>query len=242
MKPSAPIRVDAFTELRDGTDFDTFVRDRLAGGGVAIAGDQRPFDLIERAYEAARGSAYQDRISESVAKCLSDYDPGVRAYAILFFQTYPNAKGGERVVELAKGDRRLFAGIANRWISGGDLEEELLRAVAARLPGDTAALALSISEALKPGRAGSVIAGLTQADPNWVEKHAEEIARKSPRAVPSLIFNLQGSSVDVGAVGARIAPIVAAADPGLVDDMERFVDDDSAKKRIREAVSTGPSR
>ena len=237
MKPSAPLKIDDFTELRADTDFVAFVHDRLSGGGVAIAGDQRPFDLLERAYEAARGSAYQDRLSEGAAACLTDDDPAVRAYALLFFQTYPSAKGGERVVELAKGDRRLFSGITNQWISGGDLEAELMRAVAARLPNDANALALSVVEALRPGRAGSVIAGLTQADPIWVGNHAEEIARNSPRSVPALLFNLQGTTVDVGDVGIRLAPIAAVADPALVDEIERFVDDEDAKKRIRQAAS-----
>jgi hypothetical protein len=56
----------------------------------------------------------------------------VRAQALIFFQSQPEAAGGERVDDLLAGDRALFAGVTAPMFPGADLEWHLRAASTAR--------------------------------------------------------------------------------------------------------------
>lgn len=232
---SAPVRIDAFTEIDDRTDFDDLAREGLRGSrGGGMSSDAAPVDWLVRAYPLLRGTPYADRFSRAVAACLTDDDPFVRAQALKFFEHFASAAGGERVVELASGPRTLFAKIANPSSPDTTLEWQLLHTVGARiLAGDPKALAFGRTAAVQPG-ATPLIGALTIVDPSWVASHAEQIVRSSPDAGGPILVNLQKSSVDVGDVGVRIAPF-ADKDPSFRMLVTDFVSD-PARARILDAL------
>lgn len=130
---TAPIRVDVVT-FTDETDTDQVAHDALSGSGGlgSFPSDNAPVDWIFRAYPALTGTPYADRLARGVAACLTDPDPLVRAQALLFFTAEPRAAGGERIAELAAGDRAGFAGVPDPLAPGTDLERRLFDALAAR--------------------------------------------------------------------------------------------------------------
>ena len=239
---TAPLRVDSSTTLSDSTDFEQLVRERLSGRTVFSANDVTPMEPFERLYRAANGTPYAARLSRAVASALRDADPLVRGMAAMFFQLFPDADGAEQVVDVAMNNRALFAGVPRPWSPGADLDRELMRAVSARAQrGDARARSLAYSEVLRPGKAMPLIGALTESDPTWVATHAEEIVRATPAAAKAILFNLQGSSVDVGDVGERIAPIAMGADSSFADDLESYVSDRATRDRIMEAARKAES-
>jgi hypothetical protein len=109
-----------------------------------------------------------------------------------------------------------------------------LRAIGGRLlEGDADALAFSRTIALEPGRAGPLIAALAQHDADWVAEHAEDIVRQSPDAAAPLLIGLQGSRHDIGALGAKLAPLAGG---DFREYVERFIGDDEQKRRILAAL------
>ena len=117
------------------TDFATLVREILLGGGGvgSLPSDCFPVDWIFRAYRELHTNPFADLLSHGVAACLTAPEPDVRAQALIFFQSQPEAAGSERVDELLAGDRALFAGITAPMFPGADLEWHRRAASAARL-------------------------------------------------------------------------------------------------------------
>jgi hypothetical protein len=129
----APRRVDTVT-LTPATDFAALVREILLGGGGvgSLPSDCFPVDWIFRAYRELHTNPFAALLSQGVAACLTAPEPDVRAQALIFFQSQPEAAGSERVDELLAGDRALFAGITAPMFPGADLEWHLRAASAAR--------------------------------------------------------------------------------------------------------------
>lgn len=218
-------------------DLAAHVRDCLGGGASlgALASDHAPLDAVVREYQSRHGTAVADELSRGVAACLSDEDASVRAQALIFFEKFPEAAGGEELTKILEKRPELFAGVPNPWASGSDLEWQLLRSIGARiLRRDQAALAVGYAAALEPGRAQPLIAALTSSDPDWVAAHAEEIARINPEAGAALLINLQRTR-DVAAIGEKIAPL-ASRDPKFREYVELFISDDETKRRILAAI------
>lgn len=221
-----PRTIDNVT-LTERTDFPAFVRDVLLGGGGvgSLRSDSEPLDWVFRAYKALAGSPYAGRLARGVAACLTAPEPEVRAQALVFFQTHPDAEGGERVCELVAGDRRLFRGVTNPMHPRSDLDRQLLTALAARVAlGDPKALDLARAEVLESGRAGPLIGELATAAPDWLASHAEDIVRATPSSGSTMLIHLQKVVPDLVALGRRIAPL-CQGDPRFELDIPRFIDD-----------------
>jgi len=177
-----------------------------------------------------------DRFSRGVAACLTDSDSRVRAQALLFFEAFPEAAGAELLVPMARTRRGLFAGVPNPFAPSMDLEWQLLRSIGARiLRNDADALAFGYACAVEAGHAQPIIAALTFTDPDWVVAHAEAIVTANPGVAATLLNSLQRSSHDVGAVGARIAPI-AVRDPKFQETLELLILDESTRRRILDGL------
>ncbi|MBN2494715.1 MAG: hypothetical protein JXR96_09015 [Deltaproteobacteria bacterium] len=225
--------VDTF-DLTADTDFAALVRQVLLGrAGGSLPTDLDPADWLFRAYAELEGSPYRDRLAEGVSACLTDEEPRVRSGALTFFERHPEARGAERIVELAEGPRALFDGTASGTAA---LEDKLMRCVGARiLAGDARAREIGRREALEPGRPVQLIAALTQADPDWIVEHAETIVDKTPATGLSILFNLQSIGRDVLEVGKRIARL-AKRDRSFKRDLDRFIDDPGVREEIRAAM------
>ena len=135
-------RVDNVT-LTATTDFAALVREALLGGGGfgSLPSDCYPLDWVFRVYRELRGSALADRLSLGVADCLTAPEPDVRAQALIFFQSEPDAAGGDRIDDLLARvageagepeERALFGGVTAPMFPGADLEWHLRAASAAR--------------------------------------------------------------------------------------------------------------
>ncbi len=126
-------RVDNVT-LTVTTDFAAFVREVLLGGGGvgSLPSDCFPVDWVFRAYGELHGTPFADLLSRGVAACLTAPEPDVRAQALIFFQSQPEAAGSECIDNLLTEDRALFAGLTAPMFPGTDLEWHLHAASAAR--------------------------------------------------------------------------------------------------------------
>ena len=233
-------------ELDPGTDFFELAQDNLRGhGGLgSLRGDCFPVDVIFRAYDEL-GAGQAALLARGVGRCLTSDHPDVRSQALAFDRRHPLADGGERVTELAAGDRSLFAGVPDFLSPGSDMEFLLLDTLAARAhAGDGPALACALScgksDALLPGRAGPLLGVLLEADPDWVIEHVEAIVRGTPSAGATILIRLQGR-YDVAALGRRIAPW-CHADQRFVLDIGRMIDDLTAREQILAAFHRGERR
>jgi hypothetical protein len=121
------MRVDQ-VELTDETDFAAVALTALRGGYGGTRADNYPLDWVFRAYRELAGTPWAGRLARGVAACLTHEDPMVRAQALTFFVAHPDAAGAERTVDLARGDRSLFAGVPDPMRPGHDLEYQLLTA------------------------------------------------------------------------------------------------------------------
>ncbi len=231
---NAPIVVDTET-FTDSFDFVGFARRLLSGhAGGSLPGDQGPLDWLLRALPLVQGTSYEDRLTRAVSECLTDGDPTVRREALRFFEARAAAAGAERVVELARGDRKLFAGVPDPETKSIDLEWSLLRAVGARMvKGDERAKGVGREEALKEtGQPEPLIAALTTTDSQWVIAHCEEIVAKHPKTASTILFNLEQAGVGAAEVGERIAASAAAGDRNFRADVKRYLNDEQVKTRI----------
>lgn len=231
---SATLQVDTET-FSDDYDFNGFARRLLAGeaGGV-LPTDQGPLDWVERAKPLLAKSPFEARLFEALAACLTDSSPTVRLEALRVFEKFPAAPGAQRITELARTSRLLFQPDAD-----DDLEWKLLRAVGARMSvGDDTAKQIGHEEALNPeGRAEPLIAALASYDADWVIANAEAIVTAHPDAGSTILFNLERVGREIGALGARIAPIAAAGDKNFKKDIKRYLDSSAAKVAILAAAS-----
>jgi len=235
-----PVQVDVVT-FAEETDAARVARDAMAGDGGfgSFPSDNAPVDWVFRAYAELAGTPYADRLARGVAVCLSDPDPLIRAQALIFFRSKPLAAGGERLVELAAGDRAGFAGVPDPLSPSVDLEWQLLGALGARLArrgGDDAGLAVAQAEVLRAGKARPVVSGLFDAAPEWVISHAESIVHGTPRAGITLLAAVQRSGADVVEFGRRIAPL-CRGDDQFERYLPRVVDDPAARRAILEAFT-----
>jgi hypothetical protein len=234
--PAGPLRIDANNSFDRDTDLAALVRENLLGGGTlpSTRQDAAPLDSVERAYRATAGTAYERPFARAVLACATDADPSVRGQALLFFETFRDADGAEELTRLASERRELFAGVDNPWMPSRDLEWQLLRSLsAARFgKGDQAALALGKRAALD-GRGEPLIAALAQTEPDWVAAHSAEIVDRSPSVAVAMLLNLpRRLRADVAAGVARSAD----RHPGFRDDLERFINDDEVKRRVKAAL------
>ncbi|MDB4971531.1 MAG: hypothetical protein JWN44_7220 [Myxococcales bacterium] len=234
------IQIDTDVSVDASTDFADLARRALRGeAGIALQSDQAPLDWLERAYERLRPTpALAASLSRAVAGCLTDPAAKLRAQALMFFEKHPDAAGHDLVLAAAKQHRPLFRGIPNPFQDSVPLEWQLFRTLGAlALKGDADALALAYAEALRPtGQGGALIAALTRLDPNWVAVHAEEIVKADPTTAGPLLINLQGSPIDVGDVGERIAPLVV--DEPMFRSLAEMIDDTTTRRRILARLPT----
>lgn len=235
---TAPLDIDGVT-LTDTTDFADLARRSLLGqstvGGV-IWTDSDPAAGAFRFYERLKqmNSPYAAMFSKGISRSLSAPEPPLRQYALFFFQSFPDAAGGERVNELVAGDRSLFEG---HKVQGWDLDFSLLRALGARIRGgDRTALGLARNEALKPGKADGVIAALTANDPDWVIARVENIIKGSPDVAATIFRQLQRAGRDVIGVGIRMGRVQGIDLAKFREAVEGRVTDPAVRARILAAL------
>lgn len=196
-------------DFTDDTDMDSLMHAALLGGvGGSLRSDNAPLDWVFRAYEALQGTRFADRVSRAMATNLTAPEAEVRWQALIFFESHPHVPGAERIADLVAGDRAGFVGVPCPWGRSGDLEDKLVWDLAVQLRrGDERGIALARAEALRPGRALTVIRGLILVDDEWVDGHAEQIVRGSPDAGAALIAGLHDEGFDARALAQRVVPL-----------------------------------
>jgi hypothetical protein len=186
---------------------------------------------VRSLYRRLYGTPMAEALSRAVAACLTHAEPLVRARALRFFYSLPLSPGAERLQELARGDRALFAGHRNPFPTPEpDLEAWLMRAVGERLresaeagnPIDPWLRDLVRDEAMAPGKAVPVIDGLAHADARWLAAHAEDIVRATPAAAGAILKELEMAGRPVAKVGARIARVPGVDRAALREVVEQW--------------------
>jgi hypothetical protein len=175
---------------------------------------------IAKIYARLLGTPLQQAVERTMERFLTDDDPQVRRAALGFYWTYPKAEGAEKVVSLAMGDRKGFAGVKDEALSEGtDLEARLILTVGQLWMSDAvpdeSARDLIRAEALKPGRVRATFASLAFKDPQWLLQNAKEIVMATPDAAGKLLVELERA---IGASPAllEIAHQVPTADRDAV--------------------------
>jgi hypothetical protein len=226
------VRVDG-VELTEDTDVAALVQAALKGDlGVSLPSDCYPLDWLLRMYDRLAGTPWPDRLSQGVASCLSADDPLVRSQALAFFRVRPAAVGGDRIVELARGDRTMFAGTTDPMSANHDLEFQLLSTLAIRVErGDPAALLIARDEALRTGNAAMLAGALAENDPEWTIAHAEQIVQRTPSAGLTILCRLRADPHALADLARRIVPM-CHGDPRFELDARRFIDDPQVRQLV----------
>lgn len=135
-------------------------------------------------------------IFEQMRRALESPDPRKRHEAIDFFTHVKGPEEGGALVAALRDLPELFTGFPDPTFPEGpdDLRRLLGIAIASRAcergetyPGELEVLK---AEALTPGMALGVTAGLMYLDLAWVEENAAAIARGTPLVLEALLFNL----------------------------------------------------
>ena len=166
-------------------------------------------------------------LDEAVAQCLDPVRPHLVAWAVRYFQSAPPPDDGGGLLALF-GDVDMFATLPDPVPTGRrTLRAEIACALAQRLRGRPAIRNAVRAEALRPLRAGPVVAGLFADDRDWLLAHAEAICAASPEATMPLLWNLRAAGFAVrpwiSKLASRVEPAVllAAIDDVTSDARER---------------------
>ncbi len=182
-------------------------------------------DFLTEAHDrSAPGDAAA--IADAAAALLLDDEPIVRAGAIRFFQS-SNARRPDPLRQAMQDDQGRFEGVADPLPGAtGDLRHELARAAARRLPMDTALRDTIRAEALRSGRARTVVAALGWHDAEWLRAHALDIGAGSPDSLDPLLYSLKSGGANIGllvpALRTRVpSPALRAAIESVFSGDER---------------------
>jgi len=134
----------------------------------------------------------------------------VRYSALIFYERWPQAAGSARIVELAQGDRAGFKGVTH---NGSSLERGLIRVLGVvAAAGNAEAFELAKRYVLQPGGAPDLMASLTNAAPDWVCEHIEEIVRNCQNSAITVLYKLRSflkrSVPELIDVAVRVAPLI----------------------------------
>jgi hypothetical protein len=185
-------------------------------------------------------------LSCAVARALTHPDPLTRGLALRFFYGQPAAPGGERMAELAQGDRTLFSGFKNPFpTEEPDLEAWLLGALSRRLslgsthgdgqrtaPDRAELTRLARREALTPGKAVPVIKGLAEADIEWLVEHAHEVAAGTPAAAGEILIEIDATGEDIHLIAGRIARVPGFDVAPLRTLVKKSFEDETRRKTL----------
>ncbi len=151
-----------------------------------------------------------------------------RSGAIRFFQMERAAADDGGLLAALNSDGGLFTDVQDPIPgSAGDLRKELARALTnhpLRLR-DPATLDAVRGEALRPGMAGGVVAGLFDTDKEWPLQNARRIVELTPTAYTNLLLNL----------ALRREQLVS-----FVENLRGVVPDDVAKAIARDRFDSRP--
>ncbi len=191
--------------------------------------DQFVHQWLARAWRA-QDAAGRDQLASAIGAHVAVEAVGARSEAIRFFQTERAADDSGALLAALSSAPELFAGVVDPLPGApGDLQMELTRAVAispVRLNRPGAIEQLRV-QALRPGGAGSIVAGLFFGDKDWVMAHAKDIVRGTPSAYTTLLLNLALHEQELGS---------------FVASMRDVVPDEHAEAIARERFATRPGQ
>ena len=212
---------------------DRTVRARLADWlwGHPNRDDRSPVELLVRGWRQldAEGGL---RVARACGKLLRDPDVKVRGGAVMFFQGASKADDEGALLAALQDASELYDGVKDPWNddSEQDLRAELARALAMRLRMHPEYLEAVRGEALRPGRGGVVLAGLSKVDPEWVVEQLGDILETVPHAFEVVLFNLDWAGHD------RDALVAVQKVRGLIADeeIERLIRSELQKAELRD--------
>ena len=191
--------------------------------------DQFVHQWLARAWRA-QDSDGRNQLAAAIGAHLAVEAVGARSEAIRFFQTERAADDAGALLVALSSAQELFEGVVDPLPGApGDLQVELMRAVAIspmRLNRPRAIERLRV-EALRPGGAVGVVAGLFFGDKDWVLAHAKDIVRGTPSAYTTLLLNLALHEEELGS---------------FVASMRDVVPDEHAEAIARERFATRPDQ
>jgi hypothetical protein len=246
-----PTRLDG-VELGRDTDLLGLIRESLAGWSPreARSGERKhAVGWVIKLYVRLLGTGLEEVASRATAALLTDDDARVRSAALAFFEKFHEVTGADRIDELVRGDRSLFAG-PDSIHPKLPMENTLLRVLGNRAaaldehgrPQNPAALELAKEEALRPGRGAVIYSHLATADEAWFVQNAEAIARANPGEWYNLMIAVTRNRVSSPSV-AEVAITISRV-PGVdLAGLRKFADygtRDPAKGMILAAIGAGP--
>ncbi len=153
--------------------------------------DRSPYEPLSAAWENLKGTEVADELCAAVTVLLGHPDGLVRSTAINFFATAHTADGDEALLHLLEGESPLYTGVLDpdpHAEGGYELRDILARTVSQRRRRlGTLGRDLLRREALTPGRARLVMAGLWKHDRQWLEEHAVEVVSGTPAALKTYL-------------------------------------------------------
>jgi len=245
-----PLEIDGRTVGED-TDVRALVRATLAGDvpeGAHPREHEFAHGWVAKLYVRLRGHELAEDVAEAAAACLDDPDPHVRGAALLFSIAFPEARGADRVLDLAADQRDLFAGVPDPTAPAGwTLERRLLQAVArhavvmADADDERAASAWDlVRRAVREGApCQEVLPVVASRDAAWLVDHAVEAVRACPDLWEEVLDALGAicgrDGGPFGEAGERLAR-AGVVDP---DVLRRYATDyasDEARTRMLTAL------
>jgi len=234
-----PLTVQRKT-LTESTDFDALAAEALAGNAALEMwpDDISPLASVFRFYDQIASSPYGDRFARGVANAITSANPTVRYNALLFFEKYPLAAGGERIDSIVSTPTPLFDGVLDPY-TGGDLGFQLGRALSARvIAGHRGSLDLARALALREGGALGVIAALTSVDRAWTLANASAIVRRNPNTFGPILYQLAlGDKEAAVALGEQVARLNVMPKQEFAAVVREHVADPAVQARILRALA-----
>ena len=179
--------------LGPATDLAALLRRQLKHGSVwNEVGDPGPEEGLWRVFDAAEGTAVEQRLLRTVVELLTDPDVEIRSGAVGLAQDYAEKLDPSVLLQILEKNPLLFEGVkpVGSRSDGPDLAWGLLHALTANTGRDPKVLARLKKAAFDVDNGFSVLGGLAADDPKWVVAQAAAVTGDDSEKARIILANL----------------------------------------------------